>query len=74
MSVEMSVDDLIKVCIILDRVIEERRAEEARYLDKKLGKEFSEVEAFVAAWTDYNIEDLCELRNRLFNQIPPDRL
>ncbi len=72
MNIELS--DLMTVCVVLDQVIKQRRAEEEQYLDQIRDKPVDQLQAQFIVIEDFQIDELSNLRDRLFNQIPPEML
>jgi hypothetical protein len=72
--VNIELSDLMTVCIVLDRVIKQRRDEEEQCFDQIKDQPISKLQAQLIATEDWQIDELCALRDRLFNQIPIDML
>lgn len=72
MNIELS--DLMTVCVVLDQVIKQRRAAEEQYLDQIRDKSVNQLHAQFIVMEDFHIDELSNLRDRLFNQIPPEML
>jgi hypothetical protein len=72
--VNIELSDLMTVCVVLDRVIKQRRDEEERGFDQIKDQPISKLQAQLIVMEDWQIDELCALRDRLFNQIPIDML
>ena len=72
MDIEMS--DLMSICRILDAVIKKRVAEENEHLDRTMNQPITQLEAGFHAWGLNSLEELRDLRDRLFYKIPREML
>ena len=71
---DIGLNDLMRVCLVLDKVIEKRAAEGDANLDRTIGKSLTEIEVSFMAWGLNDLEELRDLRDRLFNKIPLEML
>jgi hypothetical protein len=72
----ISLDDLISVCIQLDRLIQQEAAQESDWIDQIIIKAMplSDADVWVANSHGSDLMRLQALRDRLFNKIPPEFL
>ena len=72
MDIEMT--DLVSVCRILDAVIKRRIAEENEHLDRTTNQPMIQLEAGFHAYGLESLEELRDLRDRLFCRFPREML
>jgi hypothetical protein len=70
----LELNDLIKLCVILDMLITKRRAEDEAYLARIKDTPISQLQAQFIVADELDLEDLCDLRDRLFAHVPEHML
>jgi hypothetical protein len=70
----IKLDELMEICLQLDRVIKQKEKQETEWIDHTKGKELSDIDVWMANTNDSELLRLRALRDRLFNMIPQDYL